>query len=319
MVSSEADVSVLPAVPVHALSPRHSIETFDPISRRQTETTELPRSASSTDVTRDGAAVTNGLKRTYSENILSLPPDLTAKANGTGYVANRELFRRASRKAKNKLSTAKFSLPSDEHGAPTRTGAGQPALEASEPVKGPSRSVTGTLRSMARKSFLSSTSRSPSPAPSEGGPSRMGKKRSRSPFKNNSIAVTEIISVPAAVHSRNTSRSSQTTPEELTKREISEATKAANAEAGHPPRPTSSMLSRNKSETDLRPRRTSSILSLRSRSSMEQFHTHLSSTNVPPMPPSISTDGLSNTSFDTGKKKDPLWTAFRALDGDYVK
>lgn len=320
MYSTEADVSVLPNAPVYAPRPRHSIESFEPLSTLHSGVNELPRAASSADVTRDGAAISHGLKRTYSENILSLLPDLANKSNGIGYVANREIFRRASRKAKNKLGNARFSLPADnEHEDTTRIEPRQSNAEAKEAARSPGRSVTGTIRSIARKSFLSSTSRSPSPAPAAGETKWMEKKRSRSPFKKNAIAVTEIISVPAPVHSRSTSRSSQMTQDGAAKSNVSESPKASSPTVSPSPRPMSFMSSKNKSETDLRLRRKPSNLSLRSRSSVEHFRATLSSMKVPPIPTSLSSDRLSNASFETGKKKDPLWAAFRALDGDYIK
>jgi hypothetical protein len=273
--------------------------------------TELPRSASSADVTRDSEALNSGLRRTNSEHVLSLLPDNATKTNGTGYVANKELFRRASRKAKNKLNGAKFNLPYDDEneGSPTRDMR-QADVETIGPTKGLGRSVTGTIRSIARKSFLS-PSRSPSPAPVLSEPRRMEKKRSRSPFKKSSITVAEIISVPAAVHSRNSSRSSQITTDGPTKPEVTLAQRA-----GSPAAPLSLMSLKNKSEGDLRLRRTPSTLSVRTLSSIEQFSTSM---KIPPIPSSISSDRLSATSFDTNKKKDPLWAAFRALDGDYLK
>ena len=320
MFTTDADVNVFPVAPVQALSSRHSVEAFERLAGRHGGGNELPRSASSADITRDGAAISNGLKRTYSENTLSLPPDLSSKTNGTGYVANKELFRRASRKAKNKLSSARFSLPADkDNGDPIRIESRQQNAEAADSSRGPSRSVTGTIRSIARKSFLSSNSRSPSPAPAAGESKQMETKRSRSPFKKSSIAVTEIISVPAPVHSRNNSRSSQITQDGFAKPEILETVKAISPTTGISARPLSFISSKNKSETDLRLRKTSSRLSLRRRSSVEQFHTRVSSMEVPPIPSSLSSDRLSTASFEIGKKKDPLWAAFRALDGDYLR
>jgi hypothetical protein len=320
MFSNEADVSVLPTAPGHALSPRHSIESFEDLPRRHSGVNDLPRAASSADVTREGPVVSNGLKRTYSENILSLPPDLANKPNGTGYVANKELFRRASRKAKNKLGNTRFSLPAEsEHEDSTGPESRQQNVEAKESSKGPGRSVTGTIRSIARKSFLSSTSRSPSPAPAAGEPQRMEKKRSRSPFKKTAIAVTEIISVPAPVHSRSTSRSSQMIQDGYAESNVPKTPKASSPIVSPAARPMSFMGLKNKSETDLKLRRVPSSISLRSRSSVEHFHTKLSSMKVPPIPTSLSSDRLSSASFESGKKKDPLWAAFRALDGDYIK
>jgi hypothetical protein len=320
MYSTEVDVSVLPTATVYAPSPRRSIESFEHLSTEYSGVSELPRAASSADVTRDGAAISNGLKRTYSENILALPPDLANKSNSIGYVANKELFRRASRKAKNKLGNARFSLPADnEHEDTMRTEPRQQNAEEKETARGPGRSVTGTIRSIARKSFLSSTSRSPSPAPTAGEPKRMEKKRSRSPFTKNAITVTEIISVPAPVHSRSTSRSSQMSQDGAAKLDDSQTPKASSPTVSPSPRRMSFMSSKNKSETDLSLRRKPSSLSLRSRSSVEHFHTKLSSMKVPPIPTSLSSDRLSSASFDTGRKKDPLWAAFRALDGDYIK
>jgi hypothetical protein len=107
-IQALSEEEVLPVAPVHALRSRHSVKAFERLSRRDSEANEFRRSISSADMSRDGVTVSGGLPRTYSENALFLPLDLSSKTYGTGYVADKELFRRASRRAKNKLSNARF-------------------------------------------------------------------------------------------------------------------------------------------------------------------------------------------------------------------
>jgi hypothetical protein len=74
----------------------------------------------------------------------------------------------------------------------------------------------------------------------------------------------------------------------------------------------------NKSETELKLPRKPSLQSMRSHFSSEKVH-KLTAIKVPPLPSSLSSDRLSSASQDAGKKKDPLWSVFRALESEYQK
>ena len=163
MLSTAADVDVLPAVPAHTSNPIHSSTPIPPTSVDEgSSSSSLPRSASYTHLpsVRE-VGVESGLKRTFSENVLSLPPDPSLKSNGLAHTANKELFRRASRKAKKKLSAARFSVSPDEStqnasvNSDSRRGADN--VERAKPA---GRSVANTFRHLARKSWISASSRS---------------------------------------------------------------------------------------------------------------------------------------------------------------
>ena len=221
---------------------------------------------------------------------------------------NKELFRRASRKAKKKMTTAKFSLSAEDEGTDTeaRNSSGD-----TETPKSLGRSVTGTIRSFARKSWIGSSSRPSSPSRKDG--SGEDKKRSRSPRKRHTLLTTEPITKPEPAASRSSSQSSNKAEDQsLTNGNIEPAPKNVALA-----RPVSALITKNKSETSLnRLSRASSSLSLRSKASMDRMP--MPAIKVPPIPTSMSTDRLSTMSMEINKKKDPLWNAFRTLDGEHA-
>jgi hypothetical protein len=321
MLSAGVDVDCLPAVPAHVLSPVHSISPR-PSSRADEDdmSSGLSRSASFTYIPGAQQAIPEpGIKRTFSENVLSLSSEISIKPNGPVHSANKQVFRRASRKIKKKLSAPKVTVSSEDSlsfgsvpGPGTRSsdGAGRP--------KTPSRSVADTFRSLARKPWISTTSRSPSPSPK---PPRNGESnRGRSPTKRASVlSSVEPIMPPLPVAAHVSPRSSRLLEEELPQPpEIKHIVRSTTPQPEGTIRPLSVIAGKNKSETSLnRLSRTSSSFSLRSKASSDNLRFSLM--KVPPIPSSVSTDRLSAASADVNKRKDQLWNAFRTLEADYQK
>ena len=84
-------------------------------------------------------------------------------------------------------------------------------------------------------------------------------------------------------------------------------------------RPLSAILTKNKSDINLkRMSRNSSATSLRSFISNDRSQSRLSLNKVPPLPTSLSSDRLAALNAEAPRRKDPLWAAFRNLDGEYI-
>ena len=314
MLSAGADVDCLPAIPAHVLSPVHSISPRPPSRADQDDLTSgLSRSASFTYIPGAQQATPEpGIKRTFSENALSLSSEISIKPSGPVHSANKQVFRRASRKIKKKLSTPKVTVSSDD-----LVSAGSVPDAAGQP-KQPSRSVVDTFRSLARKPWISTTSRSPSPS-SKHSRNEEG-SRSQSPTKRASVlSSAEPITQPLPVAAHVSPRSSRLLEEELPQPpEIKHNVRSTTPQPESSTRPLSFLGAKNKSETSLhRLSRTSSSFSLRSKASSDNLRFSLM--KVPPIPSSISTDRLSAASADVNKRKDPLWNAFRTLEADCQK
>ena len=322
MFSAGADVDCLPAVPAHVLSPVHSIPPRSPGRVEQDELSSgLSRSASFTYIPgADQAVPEPGIKRTFSESVLSLSSEISIRPNGSAHSANKQVFRRASRKIKKKLSAPKVTV-SSEDSSPNGsvTGPSSRGAEGSSRPKTPSRSVADTFRSLARKPWIT-TSRSPSPSPSPQRPRNGEHSRGRSPAKKASVlSSAEPITPPPPVATHVSPRSSRLLEEELPQPpEIRHTVRSTTPQPEGTRRPLSLLGGKNKSETSLnRLSRTSSSFSLRSKASSDNLG--MSLMKVPPIPSSISTDRLSAVSADVSKRKDPLWNAFRTLEADYQK
>ena len=292
----------MPTLPVHALSPLHST-TPDTLPDNE-ERPELARSASFSylsGLSRDGTA---SIKRTFSDNVLSFPTTQSAKVSDNMQSANKELFRRASRKTKKRLSRSKFSFPAedDDSEKESRKDNG----ENGDPAQGLTRSMTGTIRNLARRSWMPNA-RSASPAkPDDRG---LEKKRSWSPAKKAAAAAANSIAVPQPVASRSPSPSS---------RGEGESTPSRMSTHSEPAHSLSSISLRNKSESSLkRLSRRSSFSSLKSSASSDKLRKGVSDEKIPPLPPSISSDRLSTLNGEQ-YKKDPLWSAFRSIEGEYT-
>ena len=324
MFASGADIDILPAIPVHALSPIHSDAPFPPMANDVNgDVSSLPRSASYTHLPGViDAAAAPGLKRTFSENVLPLVQDVPSISRGAPYFANRDILRRASKGRKARISVSKFTLTSDDlvMGGPASNTQQQNFANGESP-RASSRSVAGTIRSLARRSWISS--RSPSPSPRE---SKKTEKSSRRQTNWNSTATNtpEPIAAPAAAVSTTSPRQSRfENPEPPPLVEPTPTPRQQTRRPQQRQRPLSSILVKNKSETELQLSRSPSLRSLRSRVSLDHLQsagsTRLLATKIPPLPTSLSSDKLFVMSVDMGKRKDALWGAFRALEGDFQK
>lgn len=308
IMAAVIDQETLPSPPVHALSPIHS--TMPPLDQpkrrnRKSADAELTRSATYSHLTATDPEIdVPPIKRTFSENILSLshsPERKPGKVNEDAHSTNLELLRRTSRKMKRKMSSAaRFSLSPDDD--EDNKWDSKKASDNGDQSKSLSRSVAGTFRSLARKSWAGSTSR-----PSSQSPTRKEKKeRSWSPGKNKAARAANSIAVPEPVAAKVSSTTSAPEPDPETQPQLLQ-------------KPLSALQTRNKSEISLRRlSRNSSSTSLKSFASTERSRSRLSLGRAPPLPPSLSSDRLAALNAEAPRKKDPLWSAFRSIENEYV-
>ncbi|OCT47279.1 hypothetical protein CLCR_02238 [Cladophialophora carrionii] len=317
-LTAQMDGQILPAMPVHALSPLsiHSSATIASPDAFEPASPGLVRSASFTYHPSEHPDPST-IKRTFSEHVISLPSDTKVKVNESVHSANMELFRRVSRKAKRKmLASARFSL-SAEDDEPQSRELNNTGVEKDEQTRSLSRSVAGTLRTLARKSWAPS-SRSTSPSRKDGESAE--RKRSWSPSKRKLAVAANSVAVPERAASSPPLRAS---PEEddLLQEAPAQPIRPDQRRSTTPTpvqRPLSVLLTKNKSDVNLRRMsRNSSATSLRSFVSNDRSQSRLSLNKVPPLPSSLSSDRLAALNAEAPRRKDPLWAAFRNLDGEY--
>ncbi|KAJ9641232.1 hypothetical protein H2204_002910 [Knufia peltigerae] len=215
--------------------------------------------------------------------------------NDSTQSTNKVLFRRASRKAKKRITSGIFSFSSEPEQEDDDVRGGRET--EIDPVKveqsrSLSRSVTGTIRTLARKSWAGS--RPSSPAPKDGSAPR---KRSWSPTKIKDAATSKPASSRSPSRSRESDAAKSTPPQLL--------------------RPPLSVLPiKNKSEVSLkRLSRNSSSTSL---ASDERSRSKVSLGKLPPLPRTLSSDRLASFQQELARKKDPLATAFRNVDSEFI-
>ncbi|EXJ80628.1 hypothetical protein A1O3_06912 [Capronia epimyces CBS 606.96] len=311
-MSAHVEGQVMPALPAHALRPVHSTAPLPASEMIQDHpSADLTRSASYTYI----PALETGtdilvpsIKRTFSENVLTLPPDPTTKMNDLVTSANMELFRRASRKAKRRMSSAIFSLSPDDDDNQARESR-KSSSEKEEHPKGLRGSVTGTIRSLARKSWVGASSRPASPARKEGDPA--GRNRSWSPAKPKVSATTTPTSVQDSVAPKPSDGSSRSGEGPTLPVESKQRTKNRGNQ------PDSVQVKNRNGNSPKRLSRNSSSYSLKSQLSNERSQSRISLGRLPPMPTN-SSERLATLGIEVGRKKDPLWSAFRAIDGEYA-
>ncbi|KAJ9601906.1 hypothetical protein H2200_013576 [Cladophialophora chaetospira] len=323
-MAAQIEGQILPALPVQVLSPLpiHSNTTMASPDTFEASPTPMVRSASFAYLpARERTNLDPSMiKRTFSENVISLPSDSKVKVNESMHSANMELFRRVSRKAKRKmLASARFSLSAEDdepHSREVNTADG----DRDEQPRSLGRSVAGTLRTLARKSLGPSTSRSASPSQKEGDTSE--RKRSWSPSKRKLAIAANSVAVPEAAASSPPLRTSPEENDSLLAVPVHPTQSRDRRRSTTPTpvqRPPSVTLTKNKSETNLkRMSRSSSATSLRSFVSNDRSQSRLSLNRVPPLPSSLSSDRLAALNAEVPRRKDPLWTAFRSLDGEYT-
>ena len=295
------ETEVLPALPVHALSSIHSRSPLPPSSTQDDlQNGGLARSASFPYLPQNAPDPPEiGLRRNFSENVLVLSPETPT----TSAPVNKELFRRASRKAKKRLSEANVGRV--EQNGPVTVEQSAHAENMDKP-KSLSRTVSGTIRGLARRSWMPSSPKLPI-APQQDS-SKLERKRSWSPNKSGS---TLTIAIPDPVASRSSSRSSKRDENEETYPEVSRAQRQA------PPLESTTLtklLDVSRSESTPEFSRSPSSVSLSSKKSLDKigFRT---ATKIP-FPKSLSLDQLSVSSSESTRRRDPLWAVFRTLEGD---
>lgn len=303
---------------MHALSPISSNVTLPPPGTLEPSLpAELPRSASYTYLpVLEKENTGPSLKRTFSENVLSIPHEPKAKVNDGVHATNLELFRLASRKAKRKMTGGRFSLSPDEDRPITRDET-KANSEKDEQPRSLGRSVAGTIRTFARKSWAPSSSRSSSPVRKEA--ISQERQRSWSPSKNKLGRSSSMVAVPARAASTPSLSSSHQDDAGSFADETSHRAPNRGAQHGSVQKPLGFFQSKNKSEVSLRRlSRNSSANSLRSSVSNERSQSRASLARIPPLPTSLSSDRLAALTTEVPRRKDPLWGAFRSLDGEFA-
>ncbi len=280
----------------------------------------LPRSASFTQIptipTPHSTPESNGIKRTFSENVLVNPKgnafrqsfskqasesieDLHGKLNG------KKLLRRKSTRSLvgSKITVSKFALG-------PRRGTGDLAYEStndgSKETHGPEskrRSVSGSLTTFARKSWISA-SRSPSP-----------NKREASA---NGPLVEESGSNNARPPSRASANTINDSKDATTSGHVGTPSKRSSTIGKKSRRPLSAFLGRASTEVEA-PSVPSIPISYSTDRLPSLNNNPLSSASPPTIPKSMSSERLQGMGTESPRRRDELWGVFRALDGEFQK
>lgn len=320
MFSVGAEVDILPAVPVHALKPVHpTVSPTTEYFRGQDEVGGISRSASFTHTpVAQNSQPCGTIKRTFSDNFLGVSP--SPKTGQSPHVPSKEVLRRASTHRKGKVAVTKFTLSAEDLGSaggheprkPTAIG----VIEKLKPSSG--RSVSNTFRSLARRPWRSSSSRSRSPSPEV--TRKLAKSQNDSPAGKRSLSIASKPVLPPNLVKSSSGSSHVGDCEPRTSSGIE------SVPAKGPPlsrklsrRPLSAILHFSQSETEVVLAKRPSLSSLRSQGSADKSLKLPPPVKVPPIPSSFSSDRLSSTSLDSSKKKDPLWNVFRTLEADFLR
>lgn len=280
----------------------------------------LPRSASYAEIpiipTPHSTPESNGIKRTFSENLLVNPKgnafrqsfskqasesmeDLHGKLNG------KNLLRRKSTRSLvgPKITVSKFALG-------PRRGTGDLACESSNDSSKETlepeikrRSVSGSLTTFARKSWISAS-------------------RSPSPNKREASADGPHVKEPGSHNARPPSRSSAITrgdsKDSIKNGHVGTPFKRSSTIGKQSRRPLSALLGRAPTLSDA-PSVPSIPISY-STDRLPSLNYNPSSSERPPtVPKSISSERLQGMGSESPRRRDELWGIFRALDGDFQK
>lgn len=305
MSKGSLEVDALPSLPFRALQSPHNSS-----SSSREEHHEINRSASYTSL--PGIADSSqGLKRTFSDNVLSSLAQKPAKISSSVQNANVELFRRASQKTKKRMSSARFVSPAEIEEI-ERSGRPLEKSEASTP-KSQGKGVSA-LKMFSRKTWLSS-SRPGSPSRKEEHKTQV--QPSASPPKSSYEPNIQSIALPEPIATRTSPRSLQSDEDAPSSKESSHGRKESSSPTAES-RTVSEYSIEMESETgSQRMSRRTSFSSLRSRASIDRLYLSVPATKVPPVPTSVSPDRLSGQGSDAGRRRDPHWILFRSIDGDY--
>ena len=283
---------------------------------------EFPRAASYTNLPALLEPSPGGLPRTFSENNLALSSEPLKNKSAPIYRPNKTLLRRVSERSVDSVKQTTTSEPTTidpentNHNlvAPTANGIKPITRAETDQSRSPGKSVSGSLKGLVKKSWMS-PSRSPSP----------NKARKRSPVKQESQTIP-----PAdAADNKSKWKRSKSRPSSPKREKSSES---RTSDDPLPPtrkgtilskgrRPLSTILTGSRSESEPTIRKVPSLRSLKGNASFERLSSPVVPTVnvVPPVPHSISPDKVLKAFKDTSKQKDPLWSAFRSLEGDYQK
>lgn len=270
----------------------------------------------------DGGVSGGAIKRTFSENVLAtidgteqrVPPphiDPSTVQTQAGSPVRISIDRRKSPRptAKPNITISKFEIAAkggNDDTAYESRGLAKPRKSHREAM---SHSLTRSLSGFAPKSWIPA-SRSPSPD-------------KRNVWNDTQDGVPSTVE-PSEDHS-SPPISLQQMSEIVDKDEASKLTGSPSRNGSviskKSRRPLSTFLQKSPGEPALS--RRPSFSSLRKSFSGDKLpslsSSPLSAERVPPMPRSMSTERSQTMGLDTPRKKDELWTAFRALDSDFQK
>lgn len=278
---------------------------------RHSNTAAIPRSASCDHIS--NGAISNvppephGIKRTLSENALATVQGGVSRQlfepENLGSI-DRDVGIHSSTRSDNKprITISKYTLATQYDGIPTY--ARETEKGADIVGSGPKpRSVSGSLSNFAKKSW-STASRSPSPR------------------KRSTMLEETALSKPRLDHPRPSPSSSANKPIQNGRKppngSASDLARHGSTVGKKPRRPLSVFLGKSPSEPKI-PLVPSIPKSFSSDRLPAISQTHSSSETPPSIPKSVSSDRLQNLGVDSLRKRDELWGAFRALDGEFHK
>ena len=290
----------------------------DDLPNRAFNLDSMPRSASYTQLpatTRPEASFErDSVKRTFSENLIVNPKTNTFRHTSIkkGSKRNKDieerpgqnrLLRRLSTHSKSgpRITISGFQLGADDDDS---EAAYQPTLEDNihERTTGTKpKSVSGSLARLKRQSWMAS-SRSPSPSTrklserrpntAEGDASRVLPSSLPSNIPNADGVTTPNVSGPSQIENQGVQR-------KKTRRPLSSYLSMTNIDDA-------------KSKTPIIPKSLST-------DRLPLSHAHTSSEKPPSLPNSKSFERLNAFGADSPRRKDDLWSAFRALEADFQK
>ncbi|KAL8795495.1 MAG: hypothetical protein Q9195_002084 [Heterodermia aff. obscurata] len=309
-----------PSPPVNPFFPSQNTSSSDLATEFDLDS--VPRSASYTQLAAvngpDTSFERNGVKRTFSENFIANPKTNTFRHSSIkkGSKQNKDLNRQqeqdeqstslsSSSKPGPTITVSGFQVGPDEDEADVTP---QPVSKSSGRAAGSAfktRSVSGSLARLKRQSWIAS-SRSPSPSkrkPLEQRPDTSdGKLNRRSPslLQAASAASTDASNSTITSNGHDSARAGRYgVQRKKSRRRISSYLSMTSLSDASPKDP---IIPKSYS-TDKLP----------------LSHTHTSSEIPPSLPSSKSFERLSAASTESPRRKDDLWSAFRALDADFQK
>lgn len=266
----------------------------------------VARSASSNELASlsRSAVTSNGvsLPRTLSENVLTGLNGQSPRAGYNGDLEDREKKPRnkdqwkvEGRKVAGLASTSEAAEAQSALDSPDTTeddGLEMRKMKGSWPpaADGKRRSMSRSLSRLARRSWMSS-SRSPSPSPSDHLRAENGSTLSKTPSLTSTSSSSSVLNAQ-------------------------ESPMASRQSAKGQRRPTSTLMDKVDSEPTV-----PSVPTIPKSFSSDRLPIVRSKATekTPTLPASVSVERLQNMGIETSRKKDELWGAFRTLDGDFQK